>query len=110
MVNKTINIEKDFSQFPSGRFFSDGPYSGEAFREKYLVPALKEADTVTVQIDGTRGYGSSFLEEAFGGLIRENGFSGNEIKEKLTIETKSIGFEIFKEAIWEYIEDAKEIV
>ena len=29
-------------------------------------------------MDGTRGYGSSFLEEAFGGLVRK-GFSQDQI-------------------------------
>ncbi len=65
-----INIARDFSRFPAGRYVSDGPYSGEAFRNDHLLPALKDAHKVIVELDGARGYGSSFLEEAFGGAVR----------------------------------------
>ncbi len=74
---KTIYI-KDFSKFPGPRYASLGEYSGEVFRDQYLIPALKEGD-IAVDLDGVFGYGSSFLEEAFGGLARK-GVS----KEKLT--------------------------
>lgn len=65
-----IEIATDFSRSPAGRFVSDGPNSGERFRNQFLAPALKRGDFITVMMDGTRGYGSSFLEEAFGGLLR----------------------------------------
>jgi STAS-like domain of unknown function (DUF4325) len=70
MGEKVINIAKDFSRAPAGRFVSDGPNSGERFRTEFLVPALASNQPVTLELDGTRGYGSSFLEEAFGGLLR----------------------------------------
>ena len=38
--------------------------------EKKLIPALQESGSVKIVLDGTMGYGSSFLEEAFGGLVR----------------------------------------
>ena len=70
-----INIAKEFSEYPAGRFYSDGDASGQEFREKFLVPLLKQGkDRISINLDGTEGYGSSFLEEAFGGLVRE-GFS-----------------------------------
>jgi hypothetical protein len=34
---------------------------------------LKTDDTITINLDGTEGYPTSFLEEAFGGLAREFG-------------------------------------
>jgi hypothetical protein len=52
--------------FPAGRNRSDGPYSGEFLRDEKLLPVLAQ-DKVIVDLDGTLGYGSSFLEEAFGG-------------------------------------------
>lgn len=67
---KTINIAKDFSPSPAGRFPNDGPYNGERFRDEFLAPALRGSGDVTVILDGVSGFGSSFLEEAFGGLIR----------------------------------------
>ena len=65
-----INVARDFSKYPGGRFYSDGPFSGERFREEFLVPALKTGFAVHVILDGTLGYGASFLEEAFGGAVR----------------------------------------
>ena len=41
---------------------------------------LKSGGNATVVFDGAMGYGSSFLEEAFAGLIRE-GFSKREIQD-----------------------------
>lgn len=79
MANKVINIEHDFSRYPAGRYESDGPYNGQTFREKILVPALSgKTGKVLIELDGARGYGSSFLEEAFGGLVRD-GFSADEL-------------------------------
>lgn len=77
---RTINIAKEFSRYPAGRFMSDGPYSGEQFREDYLRPILEKNERATIELDGTRGYGHSFLEEAFGGLVR-SGISAQRVKQ-----------------------------
>jgi hypothetical protein len=63
---------KDFSKFPGPRKETIGPNSGELFREEVLYKKIQEFpnDTFRVNLDGTAGYGSSFLEEAFGGLVR----------------------------------------
>ena len=65
-----VNVARDFSAFPAGRYLTDGPYSGEHFLKGNLLPALRQADKVRIVLDGAMGYGSSFLEEAFGGLVR----------------------------------------
>ena len=65
-----IYLAKQFSRHPAGRYKSDGPYSGELFREQHLIPAIRERKKIVIHLDGARGYGSSFLEEAFGGLVR----------------------------------------
>lgn len=71
MTTKVINIARDFSRYPVGRYEGDGPYSGETFRKNFLLPGLATAgSSLIVEFDGARGYGSSFLEEAFGGLVR----------------------------------------
>lgn len=70
-----INISKDYSKTPGGRYRKEGNYSGEDFREKVLIPnykrAIENGEKLRVTLDGGYGYGSSFLEEAFGGLVRE---------------------------------------
>ena len=78
-----INIANDFSKYPAGRFKEDGEFSAERFRDDLLIPKMQEYDLIIVCFDGTAPYGSSFLEEAFGGLIRK----GMDIK-KLELESK----------------------
>lgn len=68
-----INIVKDFTDTPGGRFKKDGDFSGEEFRDKFLVPLFKDksdGNEITIIFDGAEGYPTSFLEEAFGGLAR----------------------------------------
>ncbi|WP_186156632.1 STAS-like domain-containing protein [Burkholderia gladioli] len=90
MIN--IQVARDFSRHPAGRFEKDGPYSGEFFRKKFLVPYLRRGEAIVVEMDGARGYGSSFLEEAFGGLIRE-GFPLALVQEKLRIVSSNPSIE-----------------
>lgn len=87
MTTITINVATQFSRYPSGRYRSDSRFSGQQFRDDLLVPALTSAEKVIVEMDGTLGYGSSFLDEAFGGLIRINKFAREVIHRKLIITT-----------------------
>ena len=86
-----ISVRDDFSRFPAGRFITDGPHSGQKFREDVLVPRIADAKTrhekLHIQLDGTLGYGSSFLEEAFGGLIRNRRLTVREFFEIVVLET-----------------------
>jgi hypothetical protein len=70
---KTVRIAVDFSRTPGARYRTDGPFSGEQFREEVLMPLLKDNESIIVDLDGTRGFATSFLEEAFGGLARKIG-------------------------------------
>ncbi|WP_460410096.1 MULTISPECIES: STAS-like domain-containing protein [unclassified Pseudomonas] len=79
-----ITIVDDFSRTPYGRYPTDGPASGQTFRQDLLAPKLREYDKVHVVLDGYNRYGRSFLDEAFGGLIREEGFTGEQLRRKLT--------------------------
>lgn len=97
-----INIDREFSPFPAGRYREDGPFSGQAFREDVLAPALKSFPNVHVSLDGTLGLGSSFLEEAFGGLVRA-GFAASELHRKLKITCR---LRSYQERAWQYIDDA----
>ena len=70
-----INVAKEFSGTPGGRYSRGGKFSGEDFRRNLLLPRFHECmengEKLTVVLDGGYGYASSFLEEAFGGLVRE---------------------------------------
>lgn len=61
---------KNFSLFPGPRYIKDGKASGQEFRDTILIPAIKLDPEITLHLDGVEGYGSSFLEETFGGAIR----------------------------------------
>lgn len=86
MDDTVINIARDFSRAPAGRYISDGPNSGERFRTEYLVPALGKTDAITIELDGARAYGSSFLEEAFGGLVRL-GYAATDLLRRLQLKS-----------------------
>jgi hypothetical protein len=101
---KIIDIGKDFSRYPAGRYETDGPFSGELFRSRFLVPALDNKKQITIELDGTAGYGSSFLEEAFGGLVRL-GYSSKQIKAVILLHSEDPSL---IEEIEEYILDAEQ--
>lgn len=85
----TIDVAKHFSKTPGPRYIFEGAYSGEAFRTSILYPAVRFAldsgEQLTVILDGACGYGTSFLEESFAGLIRENGLSLCDLEKTLLI-------------------------
>lgn len=70
-----IKIAQDFSDTPGGRYINEGEHSGEAFRDEVLMPkymeAVKSGKRLIVNLDGCYGLATSFLEEAFGGLVRK---------------------------------------
>lgn len=96
-----INIADDFTQFPGGRYKRNGKGSGEEFREKFLVPHLKAQERIVIDLDGVSGYPPSFLEEAFGGLIRQ-GYSEATLKQFLSFKAGPV-FDSYIQMIWGYI-------
>lgn len=106
----TIKVAQDFSRIPGARFPEEGDFSGQDFRIKILSPQLRKAidshDTLRVILDGTAGLGTSFLEESFGGLIRNDGFSLQEIMD--TIKFVSDEDPEYIEEITEYLKSADE--
>lgn len=106
-MTDTISIARDFSRNPAGRRRKDGKFSGEVFREDYLVPKLaKGAGQLRVILDGTDGYGSSFLEEAFGGLVRARRWSLSELQSRLIIEAETEPYQRYRIRILQYMSDA----
>ena len=106
-MTQTINIARDYSSLPGGRYRDDGPGNGTAFREDFLVPALKKGGAVRVVLDGAAGYPSSFLEEAFGGLVRNDGLDPEAVLKALTFEANSPGVKRHVARIIEYIRHAE---
>jgi|1186.fasta_scaffold1117858_1 hypothetical protein len=103
-----INVGRDFSPVPAGRRKEDGPFSGESFRERFLTDAIRNNVKVTVDLSGTEGYGSSFLEEAFGGLVRELGLPAHKIRSLLKLETKDPRFRSYVDEAYSYLDRANE--
>ena len=73
----TINIAEEFSVTPGARYRTDGDFSGQEFFEEILgekfLSVIDADNTLIVNLDGTDGYATSFLDEAFGGLARKYG-------------------------------------
>ncbi len=86
-MNSTIHIANDYTKYPGLRYerLSEGA-SGEKFRDEFLIPALKEHESITIVLDGNIGeYLPSFLEECFGGLVRINNYSVSQFNKKVNL-------------------------
>ena len=93
----TVKIATDFSATPGARFRSDGPSSGEEFREKILMPLFENGsnkDKIHIDLDEVDGYTSSFLKEAFGGLAGNVG--AEKVKERIVVTSKEFDYLISK--------------
>ena len=107
-----LDIATEFSPYPAGRYYpQDGEHTGDRFRDKFLLPKLnevmKERGRLVVVLDGVRTFGSSFLEEAFGGLVRKKMFTAQDLKKFLKFEYSKKSLVMYEDAIWEYIARAK---
>lgn len=77
-MKNIIKVAEKFP-YPGARYIRLGPQSGEEFKN-FLYEKLtafygadfnlNSGETILIDLDGTVGYGSSFLEEGFGGLLR----------------------------------------
>jgi hypothetical protein len=102
-MQKIVSVAIDFTRFPSGRYKKNGPTSGEEFRDTFLVPLIRDGNRVKVELDGTIGYGSSFLEEAFGGLVRVLGNNVQDIHTMVILDTSN---DVLRQEIVGYIDAA----
>lgn len=102
-----ISVAQDFSRTPGPRFKTEGDYSGEEFLNNLLLASFREARSsgakLLIDLDGTEGYATSFLEAAFGGLTRK--FDPTTVLNCL--EFKSEDEPYLLEEITKYIQDAK---
>lgn len=73
----TINIAKDFSAYPAGRYKTEGKESGEAFLLDHLmgklIAAIATNSLLEINLNGMNGYPSSFISGSFGKITFELG-------------------------------------
>jgi STAS-like domain of unknown function (DUF4325) len=101
-----LNVAKEFSETPGPRAREEGDWSGEQFLDEILAPkfeqAVREGTTLMVNLDGTEGYATSFLESAFGGLARRH--SAKQVLEVLRFKSDDEPYLI--DEIKKYVNDA----
>lgn len=82
-----ISVLENFSEFPGLRHCNISDNSGEEFYHKVLNIVFKgvyeNGDKLSVNLDKTDGYASSFLDEAFGNLVYD--FSLDVVKKSIEI-------------------------
>ena len=103
-----FKVVKEFSRTPSARVAKEGRFPGTDLRSKItplIRKALQDKKKFLIDLDGASGYGTSFLEEVFGGLIREEHFKYKELVSCLEIKTDEEPE--LEDEIWEYIKDAR---
>ena len=102
----TIKVALDFSEIPGPRSIEEGDFSGEEFLNSHLRPKFDEATAagvpLMIDLDGTEGYATSFLEAAFGGLSRDVGAD----KLLKTLKFRSLEEPYLVEEIKAYITEA----
>lgn len=99
-----IDVARDFSAAPFGRYPTHGPASGQRFRTDFLERPLRNGDRVIVDIDGVTGLSSSFLDEAFAGLVRQGILPAENFFDFVTI--KSDRDPTYIEDVRDYVSEA----
>ena len=78
---------RDFTIYPNTRHRDEGEGSGQEFYEEELKVAYENAlankEILEIDLDGTEGYATSFLDEAFGLLAEE--FGGAKVLKNIRI-------------------------
>lgn len=75
-----IDIKVDFTKYCGGRYRRYSKYSAEELRDDHLIPMLEEHEKIEVVIARGCFMGPSFVEEAFGGLVRA---LGPDVKDRI---------------------------
>ena len=106
-----LHVAKEFASCPAGRDERDGPRDGTRFRGQLLLPRYREAREknaeLSIHFEGVMSFGSSFLEEAFGGLERTGDVDGAELRRTLRLHPGRPGNQRYMDAIERYIRKAR---
>jgi len=71
-----------------------------------LANYLRLGEPVTVDFDGVEIAGPSFLEEAFGGLVRDEGLDIKKLQQLLTVRSDKDPSRAT--TVWRYINEASD--
>ena len=89
-MSDTVTLHvANYSNDPWGRNAEDNAkgLNGALFREEYLLPALEKAQTVIIDYNGLRDYlDSAFLGGVFVDLVKKNGFSYDEVRNRVKVQ------------------------
>lgn len=81
---------RDYTEYPGPRYIEQGESSGEDFYHSQLndafAKAIEQNKVLEVILDGTAGFASSFLDEAFGNLVFD--FTRKIVERNLIITSK----------------------
>jgi hypothetical protein len=103
MEEYTIKVAEDFNKSLGSRWKKIGPFSGEEFYESLLEPtylAAKNAGKkLYIDLDGAEPYGSSFLGQSFGELLKNH---GEDVRERIVFRTTIFKWvvDFINEKIW----------
>ena len=100
---KTIDVARDYTPFLGGRYVTDGPGNAEDFRKKFLVPLLQNGESAIIDLEGVFGFPASFFDEAFGGLVRDEGYPADRVLTLLKFKGETPGLPVIVNAIKELI-------
>ncbi len=84
MTEKRLRVA-DYTDMPVGRDGNDGPKNGKDYLDNHVKKALEDHYKVVIDFNGTLGTTPSFLEEVFGGLIRDKIVKPNEYKARVEV-------------------------
>lgn len=107
-MEEYLKIATVFSTTPGARYITDGKHSGQEFYEthlkKHFEEVLKTGKKLIIDLDGTHGYATSFLDEAFGRLSKD--FGAPNVLSVITFVSNEEPYLINE--ITEYINEAKQ--
>ena len=114
-MTRKLDVAKEFTPTPLGRYRADGTRSGEVFREDILRPALRAAvaagENIEIDFSGMFGFNPSFLEEGFAGLARTpdpitgKKMTAKEIRELIVFSSSVVYHKPYIEKVKKYITD-----
>jgi len=97
-MSKIILKIEDFSEFPGGRYRTDGDFSGEQYREDIINPIINEYDKIEIDFQNAFVLIPSFLDESIGHYVEQLGLE--KFEEKFSFRYKEdSNFKIFLDEV-----------